>query len=398
VTVNVNPAPTLTITPTMVSCAGTADTLSVTGGGSYLWSNGATTSTIIVNPATSKIYTVTTGGGGPCPVSAVDTVKVRQLPLVTLQGNRQICGGDSAIILATGGGTYVWTPGGNTSASIIVTPSSTTIYTLVVTKNGCSKDTTYMETVNPTPIPSVNPSITTICRGESAGLSASGGSTYLWSPAGTLSDSAIYNPVATPLLNTTYVVTVSNADGCTAKDSIKVFVIAGASGSACCDATIAPGGSQSLTISGASSGSGYSWIPSGSLSCSNCADPTATPTVTTWYYVTITDTANGCTRIDSVLITVNESGCGSVFVPTGFSPGQAVNNILYVRGDCIESMQFDIYDRWGNKVFTSTNIKNGWDGSYKGQNMNLGTYVYFLKANLIDGTTINTKGNVTLLR
>ncbi len=397
VTVTINPAPTLTITPTMISCAGTPDTLSVLGGNGYLWSNGSTNSTIIVSPITSKIYTVTTGGGGPCPVSAVDTVKVKALPTVTTQGTTSVCNGDSAVILATGGGTYSWAPGGKTTAEIIVYPSSTTIYTVSVTKNGCTKMDTFQVALNPSPNPTVNPSIITLCKGESTMLSATGGTTYLWSPSATLSDSVIYNPIATPSANTTYVVTVANTDGCTAKDSIKVFVIAGASGSACCDATIVPGASETLSVSGANAGSTYKWTPSGSLSCDTCANPIATPSTTTWYYVTISD-ANGCSRLDSLLITVNESGCGAVFIPTAFSPGQMANNILYVRGDCIASMEFDIFDRWGNKVFTSTNIKDGWDGSYRGQGMNLGTYVYFLKATLIDGTTINQKGNVTLVR
>ena len=397
VTVTINPAPTLTITPTITACAGTPDTLSVSGGNGYLWSNGATTSTIIVSPATSKVYTVTTGGGGPCPVSTVDTVKVKAVPFITLQGTMQICKGDSAVIVATGGGTYLWSPGGNTTFQIVVTPSSTTIYTVTVTKNGCTstKDTTV--TVNPLPVPTVN-NPAPICLGESANLSASGGSSYLWSPAGSLNDSVIYDPIATPLTTTTYIVIVSSSSNCTAKDSIHLIVITGASGSACCDATITPGGSQALSITGASGGSTYSWTPSSGLSCTNCPNPTASPSVTTWYVVTITDSATNCTKKDSVLITVNESGCGNIFVPTAFSPNEKVNNILYVRGDCVSSLEFDVFDRWGNKVFTSQNINIGWDGTYKGQPMNMGTFVYFLKATLIDGTSINRKGNVTLVR
>jgi gliding motility-associated-like protein len=76
----------------------------------------------------------------------------------------------------------------------------------------------------------------------------------------------------------------------------------------------------------------------------------------------------------------------------------AVNNILYVRGDCISTMEFDVFDRWGNKIFVSNNINNGWNGNYNGQPMNMGTYVYYLNITLMDGRTVNKKGNITLVR
>jgi gliding motility-associated-like protein len=91
-------------------------------------------------------------------------------------------------------------------------------------------------------------------------------------------------------------------------------------------------------------------------------------------------------------------GCGEVFIPTAFSPNEAHNSILYVRGPCIASMDFMVFDRWGNKVFESQNSDKGWDGTYKGQPMNMATYVWLLTATLQDGTSISKKGNVTLVR
>ncbi len=396
VTVTVNSTITVIITPTKVSCLGKADTLTASGGSPYLWSNGATTSTIIVSPGSTTVYTVTVGSGS-CAASATDTVKIKPLPSVTLQGTQLICGGDSALLIATGGGKYLWNPGGSTTQSVFVTPSSTTTYTLLVAKNGCVKDTTITVVVSPTPIPSVNGPFT-ICKGEAASLSAFGGNTYLWTPYTTLNDSAIYNPLATPGSTTVYTVTVFGSGGCPAKDSIKVTVIPGASGNACCSATIPIGGSQPLTVSGSNTGSTFSWYPSLGLSCTTCPNPIATPSVTTWYKVAITDTSTGCVRIDSVLITI-ENKCGDVFVPDAFSPnGDFHNDVLYVRGDCIVQLDFNVFDRWGNKVFESFDISHGWDGSYHGLPMNVSTYVWYLKATLNDGTTVDKKGNVTLVR
>lgn len=93
-----------------------------------------------------------------------------------------------------------------------------------------------------------------------------------------------------------------------------------------------------------------------------------------------------------------ESQPCDIFVPTAFSPNQAVNNMLYVRSSCIASMDFFVFDRWANKVFESQNINSGWDGTYAGQPMNTGTYVWYLKATLLDGTNVEKKGNVTLVR
>jgi gliding motility-associated-like protein len=399
VTVTINSSQTLTVTPTEISCSGIPDTLTVTGTGPYTWSNGATSSTIIVTPpAGTNVYTVTVGSGS-CAASAVDTVKVKALPTITTQGLTTVCAGDSATVFATGGTKYLWEPGGNTTDILRAAPGTTTVYTLEVGKNGCVRDSDITITVNPTPVPLVNGPFT-ICRGESAPLGASGGSSYLWTPATTLSDSAIADPIAKPSSTTEYIVTISDTAGCTAKDSIKVNVTAGATGSACCSNTIAPGGSQALSITGAGSGSSYEWSPSTDLSCTSCPNPTASPTVTTWYKVVIKDSSNNCEIEDSVLITVEvqEAGCGNIFVPNAFSPSIGENSILYVRGDCVASMQFDVYDRWGNKVFTSTNINVGWDGTLSGVPMNVGTYVYFLKVTLNDGSTINKKGNVTLVR
>jgi len=96
---------------------------------------------------------------------------------------------------------------------------------------------------------------------------------------------------------------------------------------------------------------------------------------------------------------VTAEPCNSLFVPDAFSPNNdGQNDILYVRGDCINTMDFLIFDRWGNKVFESENQSIGWDGSYKGQAMNTGTYVWYLKVTLNDGTVVNKKGSVALVR
>jgi len=88
-----------------------------------------------------------------------------------------------------------------------------------------------------------------------------------------------------------------------------------------------------------------------------------------------------------------------VFVPNAFSPnGDEQNDILYVKGLCIKTMDFVIFDRWGNKVFESENINTGWDGTYKGKPMNSGNFVYYITGTLYDGTTFKKQGSIALIR
>jgi gliding motility-associated-like protein len=88
-----------------------------------------------------------------------------------------------------------------------------------------------------------------------------------------------------------------------------------------------------------------------------------------------------------------------VKVPTAFSPNSDGNNdILYARGIKVTNLQFQIFNRWGQIVFESKDVNNGWDGNFNGQPLNSEVFVYFVKATCPDRTTIERKGTVTLIR
>ncbi len=243
-------------------------------------------------------------------------------------------------------------------------------------------------TCNLTPIVS---GASSICEGSSTQLGASGGTAYSWQPTTGLNYSGIPNPIASPSVTTTYTVTVTNGP-CSATKTVTVNVHPGPVTDVCCDTTISYGQSATLNASG---GITYQWLPAYGLSCDNCPNPTATPNQTTTYTVSMA-TDSGCSVTEFITIDVN---CGQVFIPTAFSPNNdGENDRLYVRGKCITQMDFVVFDRWGNKVFESESLNTGWDGTYKGQPMNTGTYVWYLKATLADGTTLDKKGNVELVR
>jgi hypothetical protein len=179
VTVAVNPVPTVSLPTTTTICNGSGDTLVATvnlSGGTYLWSNNATTPQIVVNPTVNTNYSVAYSLNGCNATSASTTgnVVVNPIPTVSVSGPASICAGQQATLTATPsapGGSYLWSNGA-TSASINVSPTSTTTYSVVYTLNGCAS-APFDKQVPVNPIPTININDTTICGGLSVLLNPS---------------------------------------------------------------------------------------------------------------------------------------------------------------------------------------------------------------------------------
>ncbi|HSY77671.1 MAG TPA: gliding motility-associated C-terminal domain-containing protein [Bacteroidia bacterium] len=363
-------------------CNGQGTWLKGGAGVGYIWNTGVSTDSIFVSPNTTTTYTLYQSDG-ICSGDTTFTVTVKPFPIPAINGTQKICYGNSTILTASGGSAYIWS-NGDTTSSIIVTPLSSTNYTVTVSNGTCSVNDSVNVMVYDYPLPVVS-NRQVICLGKSASLSASGGTTYVWSNGDT-TNSVNVSPSST----TTYTVILYNGP-CPAKDSIAVVVNSLPNAQACCDTTINSGQSVHLASGG---GVKYSWIPSNNLSCDTCSNPTATPLQNTTYTLIVTSDS-GCSVTTTITIDVS---C-NIFIPEAFSPnGDGQNDVLYVRGDCIKTMQFDVFDRWGNRIFETTNKNIGWNGMYKGEAMNTGSYVYSLSATMYDGTTITKKGNVALVR
>jgi gliding motility-associated-like protein len=265
----------------------------------------------------------------------------------------------------------------------------------LIVSNGTSSDT-ITSTIVVTSATANAGSDATITAGSTTQLNATGNlQTLLWSPGNSLSDSTIANPIASPTVTTTYYLSGTDANGCSASDSVTVFVNCAAFVSAGTDVTIVAGNSTQINASG--SLQSFLWSPSTGLSDSAIANPVASPSVTTNYFVTGID-AFGCSAGDSITVFV-DINCGEVFVPTAFSPNNDnSNDFECVFGNCITSFQFSIYDRWGEKVFETSDQKICWDGTYRGKALNPGVYAYFLVATLVGGEGVSLKGNVSLVR
>ncbi|MBA4322999.1 MAG: hypothetical protein C0408_09310 [Odoribacter sp.] len=270
----------------------------------------------------------------------------------------------------------------------MASPTTTTTYTVTVSSGTCIPATDAVTViVKPLPVAMISGD-TLICSGTSTTLTASGGTTYLWSTGATTTSVTV-----NPSLPSTYTVTATT-NGCTDIAVININILATEQVNAYPDTTITAGTTVQLHADG---GVSWNWTPAWGLSCSNCQDPVAAPETTSVYTVTAID-SNGCVSSDQVIITI-DMNCGDVFIPNAFSPNaDGINDTLYVRGNCIKTMDFALYDRWGEKVFSSSGKEDGWDGNYRGKPMGTGVYYYYLKATLYDGTEVKRKGSVTLMR
>ena len=294
--ITVNPLPSVSTTATLTTiCNGGSTTLTGTGASTYTWQPGNLSGTsVVVSPTSTTTYTVTGTSASGCTATATRLITVNTLPTITTSiTNATICVGQSTTISASGASTYSWQPGALSGTPVIVSPASTTTYTVTGTAaNGCVASVTRLVTVNTLPSVGTTTSAATLCVGQSTTINGTGASTYTWQP-GNLSGASIN---VTPATTTTYTVTGTNASGCTATATrlITVNNLPTVSTSATLT-TINCSGSTTITASGATS---YTWQPGGASGSSI----TVSPTSTTTYTVTGTNGA-GCTATATRTIT-----------------------------------------------------------------------------------------------
>ncbi len=244
-----------------------------------------------------------------------------------------------------------------------------------------------------------------ICSGENGTVSVlnlqpSVNLSYNWSPSSIIVTNQGSSVEISPTFSQ-YMYVTASGNGCLVEDSIFInvssidpaTVIASAS-----DYVVAPG--TVVTLFGEPSGlSSYLWTPSDLVISPNSQQTDATINEDIIFTLTVSDGI--CSRQDTVEIKVYEIICEDpyVFIPNAFSPnGDNENDVLYVRGIWIEKMIFRIFDRWGELVFESTDVANGWDGSFRGKMLDPDVYDFYLDVTCVGGLKSITKGNVTLMK
>jgi hypothetical protein len=304
-------------------CIGASATLTASGGGTYLWSNNATTASITVSPTENTTYTVTVTNNG-CTSTASRLVEVEPLPVALITGNLSICVGGFTTLTATNlvnpnGNIYTWSNGAVTP-SITVAPATTSIYTVTILNSGCGGMNNIVSatvTVNP-PITASVAGPTQICQGQSATLTASGGVTYRWNTTPQQTTASI---TVSPITNTQYTVTVTASPGCTAIVNTTIAVLPKPIITLSGDTNICPGTSTTLTATNTSTmttgTNTYLWNTTPTQSTQSI---TVSPSSTTTFTVTVTN-INGCSDIKSIIVEVNpllnpiDIACKNITIP-----------------------------------------------------------------------------------
>lgn len=261
---------------------------------------------------------------------------------------------------------------------------------------GCVDTITKGIQINPLPNPTATGGF--ICQGDLVELNAEGGETYLWSPDEGLSNNDIQNPLASPENTTTYTVTVTDENDCSASATAEVDVFLPLP-SFELDSTVIIGESIDISLPPGLGGYTYEWQPVDWIDCSSCAAVTSTPEEDIIYSVLVSDTL-GCFTT-TYFVDIEVLPLSSVDVPDAFTPNNdGVNDIVYVEGWGIkELLTFEIYNRWGEQVFKTNDIEEGWNGYYKGQLQNMDTYTYIVRVETyIDSAPLELNGYLMLKR
>lgn len=336
-------------------------------------------------------YTLTITDGAGCNATFSYTItEPSALSVVVDQVTDASCAtaSDGAIDVTTSGGmlqySFAWSgPNNFTAQSEDIASIAPGSYTLTVTDdNGCTVSITVDVDALATVVADAGTDIIE-CSGVDIALDGSqstGAVSYQWLDAqnNVIGTDAVISLAG--LAPGTYTFTLIVADGpCSDSDQVTVTVL---------DLPIADAGpdqaiflSETATLGGnptGPTGSIFIWQPDQTINSGSSANPIADPDVSTWYYVYVT-APNGCSAVDSVLITV----VPEIVITTGFSPNGDGRNDAWVIDyiDLFPECEVEIYSRWGEMLFRSVGYKTPWDGRYNGGFVPVGTYYYVIKLN-----------------
>jgi gliding motility-associated-like protein len=336
-----------------------------------------------------------------CKDSIVKNVIANQLN-ITVTPSDTICHDKTKQLNATGGISYTWLPTQYLSNPNIANPVATplqniTYYVTITSAQLCTKKDSVTIIVKQKPLFSITASKDIICAKDSVQFVATGGNIYTWTPANSLNNSTIANPIGTPSIPTLYQVQiVSSACNDTANftkpiqvNPLPTITVSKSNDIDCIQL------SAKLLATG---GNSYTWSPTTGLSNSNSNNPTLVIGTTDIFTVKVGN-STGCFDTTSVTVYVTKDGKGLFLVPTVFTPnGDGINDCFGIsHWGAVELKEFSVFDRWGKRIFYTTRPSACWDGTYKGQKLDIATFVYQIRASSFCGE-IYRKGTIVLAK
>lgn len=398
--------PTLqALTSKSVICLGDNTTINANGALNYTWTPASGLSHtsgnfVSANPVVTTLYTLI-GTNGLCTASLNLSIVVVEKPIMSLSANTQkICEGNKTAIFASGASSYTWAPQTSlqfiSSGAVIASPSVSTNYTVTAVNYAgtvsCSVTQEILIDVVSTITAQVSNSVI-ICEGESTQLFAGGRDTYVWTPTSGLNNPTVPSPYANPIASTVYSVQVSQAGFCGKTATVLVKVLPKPEVYAGPDQILNLDEPMYLNASGTGT---LTWIFGEGIICHDCPNSQITPQNSGEYVIETVNNA-GCKAQDAVHIEVTKDY--NIYIPNAFSPNfDGINDEFLVYGTGIIKIEVAIFDRWGERLFTSTEQLKGWNGTFKGQECKQDVYTVLVNYTTLDNKKHTKTGHVSLLK
>jgi len=401
INVTVNALPNTSIaTPNDTICSGQSTILTASGADFYSWSHYlGTDSSQTVSPTSTTTYTVTGSLDNGCLSTATIQITVNPIPYIIINAtNNSICFGDSTTLNVIGDAIqYSWSHNLDSGTTITVFPVNNTTYTVTGTNiYGCTNSATIYITVNPNADVTIKP-VSPLCDNWSFITLTADTPGGIWSGDGITNEVlGTFSPaIAGAGTHTiTYMITGMCVDTATTEITVyeSPYLTSYYTNETCIDAN---DGTAWVEVAGGTSPYTYLWSTYHNIDSVTNLEPGE-------YYVTVTDIHN-CFDKDTILIKPGTEDCyiTHIYIPNIFSPdgrGNPENEYLRVYGKGIKTIDFTIFDRWGNVVFHTTDINIGWDGTYKGEPALVGDYTYVIKVSYLNGNNEALKGHIYLIR
>ncbi len=357
---------------------------------------------------TIKLFAIDKNG---CTDSLIKSVSVKPIPFLRLFPRADtLCQGKTDSLFAFHSDTLLWTPATFLSCpncdTVIANPNTSTIFYATATNSvGCSLKDSIITTVFEPFTAAAIKSPLYMCMQDTVHIKVSPpNKRIVWSPGVGLSDTTIYNPIATGIANTSYMATLTDSLGCfSSTTTVDIIVKTLPLVNAGPDKVLPYNTAFTITPTYASNILSYEWIPSINLSCSTCTTPRGTALETETFTIKVTSDS-GCVNKDMITIFVN-CKYANLLLPSAFSPNRDGKNDVFhpiTRG--IKSItKFAIFNRFGQLLYEAKDIRpnektTGWDGKYKGVEQEGGAYVFILEAICDLGEIITKKDSFLLLR
>ncbi|MEZ5016836.1 MAG: choice-of-anchor L domain-containing protein [Flavipsychrobacter sp.] len=398
------------LTPDTTICEG--NSIEIRGWGekgyTYKWSptNGVLHPSHIntmIKPTSKQTYKLTASYPGCQDIYRSITLDIEPYPIVDAGADIDICQHDQQLIEVNvapksfNNYSFFWTPANDLNSPKgklvrLFANVSTKLKVTARTPAGCAGSDSINVTVHPGDFGYIVSDTLALCPLDTLGLEVAGGISYTWSPNQYLSTTDGPKVKTFPITSMLYDVNIVDAYGC--KDTLRVPVEMsdGAVLYLGDDVTLHPGERHQMQPEG--NCVEFTWFPWVGLSSPYSATPFAQPEVDT-RYVAHGITRDGCATDDTINIFLRNT---ILDIPNAFNPNGVNKELKIIKRGIATLKYFRIFNRWGEKIFETSDINKGWDGKYNGVEQPVGVYIYMLMAEADNGEPFIQKGNITLLR